>query len=281
MQAGGKLYLAGGGTRHQVYDPETETWKDVAPLPERLDHIQGVAVGSRIYYVGGLRDWPAPHVSSVYVYDTASDRFSRGAPMPRGRGAGGVVAHEREDLLRGRPERRRGGSVARRLRPGSRLVGAAAGHASSTRPLPGGRRGRHALRDRRPAGASRHRARRDRRVRPRGRRLAERARPHSHGSWRIRRGGARRTDLRHRRRDAGRHAVDGRGVRPADGRVADGRSDADGPPRHPGGRPQRHRPSSRGAARRRAPTIRSPPSRPMLRRSRRKAPTRHLLSKAR
>jgi hypothetical protein len=94
VQADGKLYLAGGGTQHQVYDPATRTWRDVAPLPERLDHIQGVAIGRKIYYVGGLRDWPSPHVSSVYVYDTASDRFSRGAPMSRGRGAGGVVAHE-------------------------------------------------------------------------------------------------------------------------------------------------------------------------------------------
>ena len=94
VQADGKLYLAGGGTRHQAYDPATRMWRDVAPLPERLDHIQGVAIGRKIYYVGGLRDWPGPHVGSVYVYDTASDRFSRGAPMPRGRGAGGVVAHE-------------------------------------------------------------------------------------------------------------------------------------------------------------------------------------------
>jgi N-acetylneuraminic acid mutarotase len=93
VQAAGKLYLTGGGTRHQAYEPETETWKDVAPLPERLDHIQGVAVGRNVYYVGGLRDWPGPHVSSVYIYDTATDRFSRGVPMPRGRGAGGVVAH--------------------------------------------------------------------------------------------------------------------------------------------------------------------------------------------
>jgi len=93
VEAGGKLYLAGGGTRHQVYDPSTRMWRDVAPLPERLDHIQGVAVGRKIYYVGGLRDWPGPHVSSVYVYDTTTNRFSRGAPMPRGRGAGGVVAH--------------------------------------------------------------------------------------------------------------------------------------------------------------------------------------------
>jgi len=91
VQLGGKLYLAGGGTRHQVYEPATDSWQDLAPLPERLDHIQGVALGGRIYYVGGLVNWPLPHASTVFVYDPATDTFSRGAPMPRGRGAGGVA----------------------------------------------------------------------------------------------------------------------------------------------------------------------------------------------
>ena len=49
VAAGGRLFLAGGGTRHQRYDPPGRTWQEIAPLPEALDHIQGVAVGSRIY----------------------------------------------------------------------------------------------------------------------------------------------------------------------------------------------------------------------------------------
>jgi glucose/arabinose dehydrogenase/N-acetylneuraminic acid mutarotase len=94
VQAGGKFYLAGGDTRHQVYDPRTRRWSDIAPLPAKLDHIQGVALGRRIFYIGGLRHFPRPDVNTVYVYDTATDRFSRGASMPRGRGAGGVVAYQ-------------------------------------------------------------------------------------------------------------------------------------------------------------------------------------------
>ena len=91
---GGRLFLAGGGTRQQVFDPRTGRWADVAPLPEPLDHIQGAVVGGRIYYVGGLRSWPDDEVGSVYVYDPTSDRFSRGPDMPRPRGAGGVAAHD-------------------------------------------------------------------------------------------------------------------------------------------------------------------------------------------
>ena len=85
--------MAGGDLRHEAYDPATDTWRDVAPLPERLDHIQGVAVGGRIYYIGGLSAWPKPAVGTVSIYDPKSDGFSTGAPMPRPRGAGGVAVH--------------------------------------------------------------------------------------------------------------------------------------------------------------------------------------------
>ncbi|MBA3329920.1 MAG: Ig-like domain-containing protein, partial [Actinobacteria bacterium] len=93
VESGGKLYLAGGGTAHEVYDPSTGAWSTIAPLPANLDHIQGVALGGRIYYIGGLAGWPSPHVSSVYVYDPTSNTFSTGQSMPRGRGAGGVAAY--------------------------------------------------------------------------------------------------------------------------------------------------------------------------------------------
>ena len=95
MQVGGKFYLAGGGTAHQKYDPQTNAWSNVKPLPAALDHIQGVALGGKIYYVGGLQNWPSPHVSTVYIYDPQTDSFSTGASMgTRGRGAGGVAAYD-------------------------------------------------------------------------------------------------------------------------------------------------------------------------------------------
>lgn len=93
VAAAGRLYLAGGGTAHQAYDPEQDRWETVAPLPANLDHIQGVALDGRIYYVGGLRSWPEPAVGTVFVYDPRTDRFSTGTPMPRPRGAGGVASH--------------------------------------------------------------------------------------------------------------------------------------------------------------------------------------------
>jgi N-acetylneuraminic acid mutarotase len=96
VQAGGKFYLAGGGTAHQVYNPQTNSWANVAPLPQALDHIQGAVVGGKIYYIGGLTAWPSPHVSTVHIYDPQTNSFTQGAPMPaaRARGAGGVAVHQ-------------------------------------------------------------------------------------------------------------------------------------------------------------------------------------------
>jgi hypothetical protein len=91
VEAGGRLFLAGGDRRQQAYDPRSERWLDVAPLPQRLDHVQGVAIDGRVYYVGGLTGWPGPAVGTVDVYDPAADAFTRRAAMERPRGAGGVA----------------------------------------------------------------------------------------------------------------------------------------------------------------------------------------------
>ena len=94
VRAGDLFYLAGGGQRHEAYDPRSDTWQDVAQLPQRLDHIQGVAVDGRIYYIGGLSAYPEPAVGTVSIYDPETDSFSRGASMPRPRGAGGIAVHD-------------------------------------------------------------------------------------------------------------------------------------------------------------------------------------------
>jgi N-acetylneuraminic acid mutarotase len=106
VQVGGKLYLAGGKSNvQQVYDPATNAWANVAPLPAPtpLDHIQAAAVGGRIYYIGGLTSYPGPSVGSVYIYDPASNTFTTGAPMPAGRdrGAGGVAVYDGKVYIAG------------------------------------------------------------------------------------------------------------------------------------------------------------------------------------
>jgi Kelch motif len=94
VRVGGRFYLTGGSEAQEVYDPSTDSWTSASPLPRKLDHIQGVELGGRIYYLGGLADWPRPAVDTTYVYDPNSDQVRQAAPMPRPRGAGGVAAHD-------------------------------------------------------------------------------------------------------------------------------------------------------------------------------------------
>lgn len=98
---GGKLYLAGGNhVNHERYDPTSDTWTDVAPLPEPfdgVDHVHGVAVGGKIVYIGGVEKWDPPSVKgavAIYTPGAGSDpgSFEPGQPMPRPRGGGGVAA---------------------------------------------------------------------------------------------------------------------------------------------------------------------------------------------
>lgn len=93
VRAGDRFYLAGGSRAQQAYDTRTDLWRNVAPLPQNLDHIQGVELGGRIYYVGGLAAWPKPAVASVYAYDPVANRFATRRPMTRPRGAGAVAVH--------------------------------------------------------------------------------------------------------------------------------------------------------------------------------------------
>ena len=70
---------------HSMYDPVTQTWTTLAPLPEALNHVQAVAFRGKIYYLGGLYRFPDLYSSHVYIYDPLTNTFSEGAPMPRAR----------------------------------------------------------------------------------------------------------------------------------------------------------------------------------------------------
>jgi N-acetylneuraminic acid mutarotase len=91
-----KIHLVGGKKLvHHMYDPATNSWSSKAQMPEKVDHTQGVEVGGKLYFVGGLASWPGPHVSTVRIYDPATNAWSLGASMgTRGRGAGGVAVHQ-------------------------------------------------------------------------------------------------------------------------------------------------------------------------------------------
>lgn len=89
----GKLYVVGGDTyvqeaesitdRVQVYDPATNTWSEGAPAPQATAGSGGVAVGSKLYVIGG-RKRDNSLTRRVSIYNAVTDRWHDGARLLRG-----------------------------------------------------------------------------------------------------------------------------------------------------------------------------------------------------
>jgi N-acetylneuraminic acid mutarotase len=93
----GRIYAIGGLGQGvitlstvEVYDPATDTWTRKADMPTaRLDHAACVVDG-RIYVSGGLsaspsRDPAAVTLTTVEIYDPATDTWTQASDMPRPR----------------------------------------------------------------------------------------------------------------------------------------------------------------------------------------------------
>ena len=88
----GKIYVAGGrppgGSAFEVYDPTTDKWEKLPDLPTQRNHLAMVALNGKIIVAGG-RTGPgamAERVSVVEIYDPATRRWTKGAPLPAPRG---------------------------------------------------------------------------------------------------------------------------------------------------------------------------------------------------
>jgi non-specific serine/threonine protein kinase len=108
----GKIYLAGGITgivqrpgrlllepsdRLLRFDPETEEYAELAPMPQPLNHIGVVAYGGDLYVAGGYGETLDENTSrAFYRYDVERDRWSRMPDLPEPRAAmgAGVVGNE-------------------------------------------------------------------------------------------------------------------------------------------------------------------------------------------
>jgi hypothetical protein len=86
--AGNKAYQAGGQTANNTpqpavesYDPGTNSWTSLAPLPVALGQVSVGASGSKVYVAGG---WPGGTnvTNTLHIYDIPTNTWSLGAPMP-------------------------------------------------------------------------------------------------------------------------------------------------------------------------------------------------------
>jgi N-acetylneuraminic acid mutarotase len=87
---GGKMYVIGGngdpkdkaidGRQVFAYDVATNKWSRKASLPKPRTNLAAVALGGKIYALGGLD--PNHATDSVYVYDPKTNRWSIGPTLP-------------------------------------------------------------------------------------------------------------------------------------------------------------------------------------------------------
>lgn len=92
----GKLFSVAGFTLDvigthvsEVYDPESDTWSLLAPIPRAVSHVGAALVDGQIWIVGGFEgDHPGPAVDIVQIYDIATDTWIEGPPLPSPRASG-------------------------------------------------------------------------------------------------------------------------------------------------------------------------------------------------
>jgi N-acetylneuraminic acid mutarotase len=104
--ANGKLYVFGGynittpdyqpTNAAEVFDPSTNTWTSLAPMPVAETHMGVATDGTNIYVAGGYTFDPQTtfqtfSTSNVFRYDIVSNTWNTYTPLPAARGAGAMV----------------------------------------------------------------------------------------------------------------------------------------------------------------------------------------------
>ena len=98
----GIIYIWGGydtpnvwrsRTRGQAFNTATNSWSQVADLPEALTHMQAVPFSGKIYIFGGYvnTDTASGARDDVWAYDPATNSFSHVSDMPFAIGGHGVT----------------------------------------------------------------------------------------------------------------------------------------------------------------------------------------------
>ena len=83
----------GGLTDFAAYDPENDSWTELAPLPEPAHHMMVTAHNGRVFVFGGGPDLSWQATSSIFVYDPATEVWTAAGAMPERRMSGEAVSH--------------------------------------------------------------------------------------------------------------------------------------------------------------------------------------------
>ena len=96
----GHIFVFGGATQESQpnalksweYDPVADSWKELAPMPDKRTAAVALESGGKFYVIGGS-DEANLSVATNAVYDIATNKWETKKPMPTARNhpAGGVV----------------------------------------------------------------------------------------------------------------------------------------------------------------------------------------------
>lgn len=85
------LVTSGGSIEARRYDPVSDAWENIAPLPQGANHPRAVSVNGDVYVVGGLTSWRFNSTDKVFRYAEENESWVEVAPLPRPIGASGVA----------------------------------------------------------------------------------------------------------------------------------------------------------------------------------------------
>ena len=83
----GKIHVIGGGGGggatdvHYAYDPETDNWETLAPVPYLAQQPAGIAAAGKIHYFGGGYPNSGTPLDDHYIYDPGTDTWTEAASL--------------------------------------------------------------------------------------------------------------------------------------------------------------------------------------------------------
>jgi len=90
----GKIYVIGTDT--DVYDPVTDTWASGAPIPKAIAHSAYAVLDNKIYVISGNYHGDNPDfyepIDLNQIYDSQTDTWRQGAPIPTSVASAAAVA---------------------------------------------------------------------------------------------------------------------------------------------------------------------------------------------
>jgi outer membrane protein assembly factor BamB/N-acetylneuraminic acid mutarotase len=94
-----KLYVFGGYTkgtrsskRADVFDPQNNSWRQLADLPSAITHMNAVLDGRSVWLAGGFKDGYKGHaITEVWKYDIDKNTYTAAPSLPQRRAGGGLA----------------------------------------------------------------------------------------------------------------------------------------------------------------------------------------------